>query len=235
MSTTPHIYHESFDSGPGGWFGWANNSTGPKELETRDGFLISRSPWWIDYNHAPPGAGYMNLIAMMLTKGPFSEHQREVAGENRFVQGTHGFDFTHAKLTLRLKGELRDRGAKFCLLIQSVQDGICSGWILTGQPFEVTSDWTDQTVVAIPDEAQWTSLGSRHDRTDYYGKIDLLRVLSQVNTNILLVLFPLNIVPMGPIDDDLHQLRPEKDYLVWRSELPEGYVLIDDIRIEFAT
>ena len=80
MSTTPLIYHESFDHGPGGWFGWASNAIGPKELETRDGVLISRSPWWIDYNHAPPGAGYMHLIAMLLTKGPFSEHQREVAG-----------------------------------------------------------------------------------------------------------------------------------------------------------
>ena len=184
MSTTPKIYHESFDHGPGGWFGWASNSIGPKVLETRDGVLISRSPWWIDYNHAPPGAGYMHLIAMLLTKGPFSEHQREVAGENRFVQGGHGFDFTNARLTLRLKGELR--------------------------------------------------LGGRHDRLDYYGEIDLPQVLSQVNTNILLVLFPLDIVPMGPIDDDLHLLRPEKDYPVWRSELPEGYVLIDDIEIEFA-
>ena len=175
----------------------------------------------------------MNLIAMMLTKGPFSEHQREVAGENRFVLGRHGFDFTNAKLTLRLKGELRNRGAKFCLLIQSIQDGICSGWILTGQPFEVTTDWTEQTVVAVPDETQWTSLGSRHDRVDYYGRIELTRVLSNVNTNILLVLYPLNIVPMGPIDDDMHRLRPEKDYPVWRSELPEGYVMIDDIQIEF--
>jgi len=234
MSTTPKIYHESFDHGPGGWFGWASNSIGPKVLETRDGVLISRSPWWIDYNHAPPGAGYMHLIAMLLTKGPFSEHQREVAGENRFVQGGHGFDFTNARLTLRLKGELRSRGAKFCLLIQSIQNGLCSGWILTGQPFQVTEGWTEQTVIAVPDAAQWTSLGGRHDRLDYYGEIDLLQVLSQVNTNILLVLFPLDIVPMGPIDDDLHLLRPEKDYPVWRSELPEGYVLIDDIEIEFA-
>ncbi|MFO1007515.1 MAG: hypothetical protein U0929_16250 [Planctomycetaceae bacterium] len=234
MSTTPLIYHESFDHGPGGWFGWASNAIGPKELETRDGVLLSRSPWWIDYNHAPPGAGYMHLIAMMLTKGPFSEHQREVAGENRFVQGGFGFDFTNARITLRLKGELLSRGAKFCLLIQSIQNGLCSGWILTGQPFEVTEDWTEQTVVAVPDASQWTCLGGRHDRLDYYGQIDLPQVLRQVNTNILLVLFPLNIVPMGPIEDDLHLLRPEKDYPVWRSELPEGYVLIDDVEIEFA-
>ena len=227
------IYHESFDNGTGGWFGWTSNAAGPKTLDVQDGALVSRSPWWIDYNHAPPGAGYLHLLAMLLTRGPCGEHHREVAGENRFVNGKFGTDFTNAKITLRLKGELIERGAKFCLLVQSIQEGICSGWILTGQPFEVTADWTEQTVTAVPDAAQWTSLDSRHDRTDFYGTIELPKVLSQVNTNILLVLFPLNVVPMGPIPDDPRRLRPEKDYPVWRGLLPEGYVLIDDIQIEF--
>jgi len=231
--TSSSIYHDSFDNGPGGWFGWASNAMGPKPLKVRDGSLVSRSPWWIDYNHAPPGAGYLHLLAMLMTRGPFGEQQREVAGENRFVNGQFGMDFTNAKITLRLKGELIERGAKFCLLVQSIQEGTCSGWILTGQPFEVTSDWTEQTITAVPDASQWTSLDSRHDRVDFYGTIDLPKVLSQVNTNILLVLFPLNVAPMGPIADDPHRLRPEKDYPVWRSQLPEGYVLIDDIQIEF--
>jgi hypothetical protein len=26
--------------------------------------------WWIDYNHAPPGAGYMHLLASLNTAGP---------------------------------------------------------------------------------------------------------------------------------------------------------------------
>lgn len=226
-------YHESFDSGPGGWFGWISNAAGPKPLEIRDGSAVSRSPWWIDYNHAPPGAGYIHLLYMLLTRGPFGEHQREVAGENRFVSGGFGTDFTNARVTLRLKGELAAQGAKLTLLVQSVQNGICSGWMLTGQTFEVTPDWSEQTVVAVPDPAQWTSLGSRHDRTEFYGEIELPRVLSLVNTNILLVLYPLDVVPMGPITASPHQLRPEKDYPVWRNKLPEGYVLLDDVKIEF--
>ena len=76
--------------------------------------------------------------------------------------------------------------------------------------------------------------GSRHDRVEYYGTIDLPRVLADVNTDILLVLFPLDVVPMGPLAGDPHRLRPEKDYPVWRGRLPEGYVLLDEVRIEFA-
>jgi hypothetical protein len=63
--------------------------------------------------------------------------------------------------------------------------------------------------------------------------VPLKTVLSDVNTNILLVLYPLKISPMGPIDDDPHHLRPERDYPVWRSELPEGYVMLDEVRIRF--
>ncbi len=232
--TRSQTYVETFDNGPGGWFGWASNSAGAKPLEIQDGCFVSRSPWWIDYNHAPPGAGYLNLLAMLLTRGPFGEHQREVAGENHFVTGGFGTNFTNAKITLRLKGELLASGASFCFLAQSIQNGICSGWLLTGQPFEVTADWSEQTVVAVPDASQWTSLGSRHDRNDFYGNIELPRVLSDVNTNILLVLYPLDIAPMGPLAGDLHRLRPEKDYPVWRSRLPEGFVLIDEVRIEFS-
>jgi len=58
-------------------------------------------------------------------------------------------------------------------------------------------------------------------------------VLNDVNTDILLVLTPLNIEPMGPIDGDPHILRPEKDYPVWRSRLPEGYVWLDTVEIDF--
>jgi hypothetical protein len=228
------LYRETFDDGPGGWFGWIDNAAGPRRLEVRESALLTRSPWWIDYNHAPPGAGYLHLLAILLTRGPFGEHQREVAGENRFVRDGFGTrDFTHAQVSLRLKGEVELRGAQLCLLFQSVQDGVCSGWLLTGQPFEITADWSDQTASLTTDPTQWTPLGSRHDRADYYGQLPLERVLQQVNTNLLLVLFPLDVQPMGPLASDPHRLRPEKDYPVWRGRLPEGYVLLDEVRIEF--
>ena len=67
-------YIETFDDDSGGWFGWISNSQGPKPLEIRDSCAISRSPWWIDYNHAPPGAGYMHLLYMLLTAGVVGEY-----------------------------------------------------------------------------------------------------------------------------------------------------------------
>ena len=57
-------------------------------------------------------------------------------------------------------------------------------------------------------------------------------MLSDVNLNIMLVLFPLDIATMGPVDVDPHLLRPDKDYPVWRSRLPEGYVMLDEIKID---
>ena len=99
--------------------------------------------------------------------------------------------------------------------------------------FTVTNDWSESTVQACLDADQWTCLGSRHDRTATYGHRPLETVLADVNTNILLVLFPLDISPMGPLDGDPHTLRPEEDYPVWRRRLPEGYVTLDDVRIEF--
>jgi hypothetical protein len=227
-------YRESFDDGPGGWFGWLDNARGPKPLERGEGCVIARSPWWIDYNHAPPGAGYMHLLFMLLTSGRPGEHQREVSGENRFVDGGFGTDFTNAELTLRLKGELLARDTRLLLLCQGVHQGICTGWLLTGQPITVAPDWSEQTITAVADESAWTCLGSRHDRADYYGRTPLRTVLSDVNADILLVLFPLDIAPMGALDGDPHLLRPEKDYPVWRSRLPEGYVMLDDVRIQFS-
>ena len=227
-------YCETFDDGPGGWYGWTSNAAGPKPLEIHESCAISRSPWWIDYNHAPPGAGYLHLLYILNTRGKAGEHQREVAGDNRFVAGGFPTDFRHARLTLRLKGELETKGAQLVLLCQAVQDNICSGWLLTGQPFHVTSEWGEQTLSAVPDATQWTCLGSRHDRTEYYGTMPLETVLCDVNTDILLVLHPLDVVPMGPQYVDPHRQRPEKDYPVWRSRLPEGYVMLDEAQIEFA-
>src|SRR5262245_52220809 len=103
-------YTETFDDGPGGWSGWISNAAGPKPLEIRDSCAISRSPWWIDYNHAPPGAGYLHLLYMLNTGGKPGEHQREVQGENRFLRDGYPTDFTNARISLRLKGQLEARG-----------------------------------------------------------------------------------------------------------------------------
>ncbi|RPI91026.1 MAG: hypothetical protein EHM42_00465 [Planctomycetaceae bacterium] len=226
-------YRETFDDGPGGWFGFAGNHLGIAPLLIRDSCAVSRSPWWIDYNHAPPGAGYMHLLYMLHTRGAPGEYLREIAGPNRFIAGGFGTNFTNARITLRLRGELLTRGTQLYFLAQGVHDGVCSGWLLTGQPISVTADWTEQTITCLPDPQQWTCLGSRHDRVDFYGVHPLEQVLGDANIDILLVLFPLDIAPLGPLTGDPHRLRPERDYPVWRSRLPEGYVELDAITIDF--
>lgn len=225
-------YVETFDKGPGGWWGWGGNEIGLKPLELRNGTITSRSPWWIDYNHAPPGAGYLHMVFCLNTKGPFGEQMNDVAGPNAFVASGCPRDFTNARMTLRLKGELIENGAKLVLLIQAAVGDQITGWLLTGQPFRVTPDWTDQTITAVPDPTQWTCLGARHDRGDYYGRSPLETILRDVNVNLMLVMFPLTVAPMGPIEGDPHKLRAERQYPVWRSRLPEGYVTLDTVKIE---
>ena len=228
-----HVYHEEFEAGPGGWYGWISNAGGPKSLEWEKGQVTSRSPWWIDYNHAPPGAGYMHMVFCLATTGPQGEVFMEVGRSNRFIANRCPTDFTNAAMTIRARGELFAQGSQIVLLIQGNVEGITSGWLCTGQPFHVSESWSEQTITLDPDSVNWTALGVRHDRRDMYGVKPLDRVLSIVNVNIMLVLFPLDVSPMGSIDGDPNLLRPERDYPIWRHRLPEGYVSLDEVRIEF--
>lgn len=228
-----HSYIETFDDGPGGWHTQQDNFTQYRRLEDQPGLLTSRSPWFVDYNHAPPGGGYLHLLFCLLTKGPFGEAAMEIGGRNRFWEDGCPRDFTNAKLTLRLKGELELRGAQFCFWAQADANDTIANWCYTAEPIRVTREWSEQSITIVPDEKRWTFMGSRHNRTDSYGYAPLEQVLSDVNIDIILVLFPLNVVPMGPIDGDMHQLRPVVDYPIWHSKLPEGYVTLDTIRIDF--
>ena len=89
-------------------------------------------------------------------------------------------------------------------------------------------------VTLAPDPKLWTALGTRPERADTYGTRPLENVLANVSTNVHIVLFPLDVVPMGPTEGDIDKLRAGHDYPVWRSRLPEGYVLFDTVQIEFA-
>ena len=226
-------YIETFDNGSGGWYGVIDNFKGYYRLSVKDGIVNCYGPWWVDYNHAPPGAGYLHVLMGLYLRGPLSEASREMGGANHFIKGNFPANLTNAKLTFRIRGEMELQGAQLCLLIQGNYEGICSGWMLTGQPIEVTKDWSQQSITAFPDTAQWTALGSRHDRTDTYGVVDLQKILGNVNCNIFLVLFPINLVPKGPINGDTHILRAGYDYPVWQTKLPDGYVMVDTVTIEF--
>ena len=105
--------------------------------------------------------------------------------------------------------------------------------VLTAQPFEVTPDWTEQTITLPPDNEQWLCLGSRHDRMETYGWGDVADVLRDVNADIILVLHPVDVAPAAPIDHDQHYLYAGRDYEADASRLPSGYVELDEVRVEF--
>ncbi|MBM4070306.1 MAG: hypothetical protein FJ271_15325 [Planctomycetes bacterium] len=229
-----NTYLETFDDGPGGWMRVVDNVQPVAALPVRGGVIWSYGPWWVDYNHAPPGAGYLQLLMCLPTRGPFGEHYREMAGQNRFVAAGQPLDFTNARFTVRIKGELEPAGARPCLLVQGSVDGIVSGWVLTGQPIAVSQDFAEQTLHLVPDEKQWRCLGARHDRSDMYGVVPLDKILASVNVNIFLVMFPVTPRPMGTLAGDPHVLRAGKDYPIWPSSIAQGYVAVDTIRVEFA-
>ena len=228
-------YHEAFDEDAGGWWGWYDNARGYRPLERGTSTVTTRSPWWIDYNHAPPGAGYLHMLMGLHTSGPQGEAVREASGRNHYIEGGYATDLRNAEMTVRLRGELVRHDAHVVLLVQGTVDGVTSPWALTAQPLLVAPEWSEQRLSLAPDPERWTALGSRRGREDMYGVRPLASVLADVNVNILLIMFPLTVEPMGPLDGDRHELRPERDYPVWRHRLPEGYVVVDDVRIAFAT
>ena len=228
------IYHETFDNGPGGWFRVVDNVQPVAALPIREGAIWSWGPWWIDYNHAPPGAGYLQLLICLATRGPFGEHQLEVGGANRFVEAQFPLDFRGASLTVRLKGELEPAHTPVCVLVQGSHNGKVSGWVLTGRPLTVSHDFTDQMVELTPDQSLWTCLGVRRGREEMYGFVPLDTILGNVNVNLYLVVFPVHPLPMGPLSGDPHQLRAGRDYPLWPSSIAQGYVAVDTIQVEFS-
>jgi hypothetical protein len=226
-------YIEDFDTGPGGWMKVVDNWSVAAPLPVHDSAIWSYGPWWVDYNHAPPGGGYLQLLMCLMTRGPVGEVPREVGGANGFLKGNFPTNFTNAELTIRVRGELELAGAHVHLLVQGVQEGICSGWVLTGQPINIDKEYTETKIKAVPDAKQWTCLDSRHDRRETYGTRPLEKILSDVNVNIYLIVFPVNPRPMGPIKGDPHILRAGRDYPVWPSSIAQGYVAVDRIQIDF--
>jgi len=231
-------YRETFDQGAGGWIGWDEKGAAP--LEARDGAVISRSPWWVDYNHAPPGGGYLHILFALYTArhGKVPEINRTLGGTNRFIGGGYSTDLTNTRFTFRIKGELNSRGARLVLLVQGdiSPDPAKPFWInqvLTGQTIGLTPQWSEQTIQLVPDQKQWTNLGSRHDRRDWYGQAPIADLLRNVNGDIIVVLFPLDVRPLRPLRGDSDTPRAGLDYEVDRSRLPEGWVMLDDVTIDF--
>jgi hypothetical protein len=207
----------------------------PVAPEIVDGAFVSRGPWGIDANHAPPGGGYLHLLFILFTaKQPqHNEAYASLMRGNRFIEEGFSTDLRNARLTARLKGDVKLKGANLCLHCQSWVGGKAINFVLTGQPFTITPDWSEQTITLTTDPSQWLCIGSRHDRLETYGWGEIENTLADVNIDLIFVLHPLTIVPLTPEPNGPHYRRPELDYPADLSYLPEGTVMLDEVRIEY--
>ena len=232
-ATSPRTFLENFDKGPGGWYRDRYYA-----LPVFDGVAYSYSPWWTDANHAPPGAGYLHMIMWMYTD------KRHYQGEDEylrklpyrgtpFAEGGYSRDLRNARFSTRLRGDVDLKGAQLVLHVQAKTSKTTANFALTGQPFKITHDWTEQTVTMTTNTSQWTCLGARHDMTSEYGCDDIATVLSDVNLDLILMLFPVNAVPAGGPLPNPHGPRAGNDYPVDQSALPSGVIMFDWVRIEY--
>ena len=227
------VYLENFDQGDGGWY--ANRISA---LPVWDGVAYCHGPWFLDPNHAPPGAGYLHLVMWLFTDGRWYQNPRVLERvpytHNSFVEQGFGTRLSNARLTIRMRGEVDAKGAQLLLLAQAETDKTTANMVLSGQPFKVTKDWSEQTVTLVPDPEQWTCLGSRHDSTHKYGCDDIARVLEDVNVDIIFVWFPLDVVPRSGDLPDMHIPRAGQDYPVDRDRLPKGLIMFDYVKLQFS-
>jgi len=241
---TAKTYVERFEDGPGGWLGWAGPLQ-PVRPDMDGSALVSRGPWGVDANHAPPGGGYLHLLFILHTFFPpeFPAVYGDVlatCGKNRFVEDGFSRDLRNARIHVRMRGEVDARGAQLVLLAQANTARDARGeadWdhphvvnqVLAAQPLAITPQWSEQSITLVPNQAQWVQLGSRHDQVYSEGPIE--DVLSDVNVDLICVFFPLDVQPLSPIDGDPHVLFAGRDYEIDRARLPKGYVMMDEVRI----
>ena len=234
MNRNPYI--ETFDDGPGGWVGWMAGGGGPRKLQIIDGAAKTQPPWGVDFNHAPPGAGYLHLPYVLMTR---HHPWPDLGGESRFLSGGYSTDFTDAKFSVRIRGEMDMKGTEMLLLAQMdlprENPTVRPNFVLKQQPIEITPEWSEQTLHLAPGPDQWLCMGTRGEGADcpIYGDGPIEEVLRDVNVDIILVLFGLDVVPSEPIEGDPHKLRAGRDYKVDESRLPSGFIMLDEIRLEY--
>lgn len=239
-SISPSQYHQSFDEGTGGWM--ADVGRVPV---LADGAAVCSSPWTADFWHAPPGGGYLHLLLWIHTNAALDEGMYSDYPGNSFADGGYSTNLTNAVVTVRLRGNVNLQGAQLCFWVQSeLPSGVRANYVLSGQPISFSTDWSEQTVALAPDDAQWTCMYGRWDRLAESGSgwipyecapAGIAEVLADVNVDIVLVLWPLNIVPAEPLADPslLHYLRAGFDYALDTGFLPSGTIEFDWLRIDY--
>jgi hypothetical protein len=158
---------------------------------------------------------------------------------NRFIDAKKSTNLTNATLSVRVRGDVDLQGSQLLLLAQGKTARTTANFVLSGQPIAVSHEWSVRKIKLAPDARQWTCLGARESMQKVYGCDDITTVLKDVNVDLIFVLFPVKVVPVGEVREP-HKLRAGQDYpdepsyQVWQKYLPRGIVMFDWVKLEYA-
>ncbi len=173
----------------------------PTPLEVRhesDGnhYAVSEGPWWTDPNHAPPGLGYLHLVAFAYHRGfPLFGEIPDIGS------GSQPMDLRNAQIAIRWRArDLRlPAEAQLALWFQSrvpvsdSQEPRYVNFINLRQPLQPAAEpggWQEDEIVLTTAMDDYACLGSNPDRTDMYGcDVGPLQALRDWDTDIGLVIF----------------------------------------------
>lgn len=162
-----------------------------------NGYAISSSPWWIDPNHAFPGAGYLNLIAVAYYEGWFGV---DGAVRNFHLGNGKPLDMSNALVKVRYRAPMLTLAPESTLVfwfqtraLDPVSDAFeYVNYALTSQPLPIVAgdfSWQEVELLLSSDSESWTCLGSNDDRDDVYGCAGTVRdALTRFETDLGLVI-----------------------------------------------
>jgi hypothetical protein len=195
------IYKTSF-VGNAGWLTQSADEPNDCRLleesaEAGDGYAVSRAPWWIDPNHAPPGLSFLHLVA-------FAFHfDWSTDGVIPSEYPGRPIDLRDATIKLRWRApELRlPPGARFLFWLQAHDPRRPRT-----DPRYVNYTLIDQALIPVADSPRWLEsklvlpasgkglacLGSNPDRTQTYDCAeDRSEVLANWTIDLgFIILFP---------------------------------------------
>lgn len=185
--------------GESGWFTYPLGFNGCKPLEIMSDengvfFARSKGPWWLDANHAPPGLGYLHLLAFAYSYD---------WSEDGVIQtsGSETLDLRNATIHIRWRPvDLKlPQGAQIHLWFQTDALGIDPvdssrvNFLLMDQHLKanpVDSGWQETTLRLNDENSKYACMGSNPAKASLYScAINASEALRGWNVNLGLVIF----------------------------------------------
>ena len=175
------------------WTSWLSLTACTIDVPVAGDRMVLESPWWLDPNHAPPGAGYLGLVTWTYLDG----------GPDETTFGVPALDLRDVTLRVALRAENLDlKGSHLNFWFQTTMpDGRFANFVYQRAPIErhLPANGSDLELVEITlsgDPDAWTCLSTAPDRADFYGCMDVREAMSAVDNDFGFILFPVSGSPL---------------------------------------